>query len=62
MIDMVHPGIYGIEIYTLTGQRTCISELHGSSCQIDLSFYPKGIYLIVIRSEDFLGTGKIIKL
>ena len=36
--------------------------MEGSSHQIDLSSFQKGVYIISIRSKDFVTTEKIIKI
>jgi hypothetical protein len=37
-------------------------EIEGTSHQLDLSSFQKGVYFITIRSKDFVTTRKIIKL
>ena len=54
--------LYSIEITSLNGQLILSREIEGTSHQIDLSSFPKGIYFITIRSKDFVTTEKIIKL
>jgi len=53
---------YSIEIATLSGQLIYSTSMEGTTHQIDLSPFQKGIYLITIRSEDFVTTEKISKL
>ena len=53
---------YSIEITSLNGQQILIGEMEGTSHQLDLSSFQKGVYFITIRSEDFVTTRKIIKL
>jgi hypothetical protein len=53
---------YFIEITSLNCQLMYSTEMYGSTRQIDLSSFEKGVYLITIRSEDFVTTRKIIKL
>jgi hypothetical protein len=53
---------YSIEITSLNGQQILIGEMEGTSHQIDLSSFQKGVYFITIRSKDFVTTRKIIKL
>jgi hypothetical protein len=36
--------------------------MEGTSHQLDLSSLQKGVYLISIRSKDFVTTRKVIKL
>ena len=61
-IETKQPDYYTIEITSLNGQLLLTDEIEGSSQQIDLSSFQKGVYLITIRSEDFVTTKKIIKL
>ena len=53
---------YSIKITNLNGQLVYSMEMEGTSSQIDLSSFKKGVYLITIRSKDFVTTEKIIKL
>jgi len=53
---------YSIEITTLNGQSVYLDKMEGTSHQLDLSSFRKGVYFITIRSEDFVKTEKIIKL
>ncbi len=53
---------YSINITTLNGQHILIGEMEGASHQVDLSSFQKGVYLITIRSKDFVTTRKIIKM
>ena len=53
---------YSIEITTLNGQLLYTVRMEGTSHQIDLSSFQKGVYFITIRSKDFVTTRKIIKL
>ena len=53
---------YSVEILSLNGQEIYSGEMEGSSHQIDLSSYPKGVYFVTIRSKDYVTTRKIIKL
>jgi hypothetical protein len=55
-------GIYNIEITSLNGQSIFSKEMKGTSHQIDLSSFRKGVYFITIRSKDFVTIRKIIKL
>jgi len=56
------PGIQIIEITSLNGQVLFSTKMEGSSHQIDLSSFQKGLYLITIRSRDYTRTEKFIKL
>jgi len=53
---------YDIEITSLNGQQIISKEMKGTTHQLDLSSFQKGVYLITIRSKDFVTTRKIIKL
>jgi hypothetical protein len=53
---------YSINITSLNGQLMYSTKMEGTSHQIDLSSFQKGIYLITIRSDNFVTTEKIIKL
>ena len=61
-IETEYPDHYSIEITTLNGQMIQSGTYHGTSHQIDLSTFKKGVYFITIRSKDFVTTRKIIKL
>jgi S-formylglutathione hydrolase len=54
--------IYLIEIASLNGQLLFSSEMEGTTRQIDLSSFPKGVFFITLRAKDFVTTRKIIKL
>jgi len=53
---------YNLSISSLNGKLIHESTMEGTSHQIDLSSFQKGVYFITIRSEDFVTTRKIIKL
>lgn len=53
---------YSIEITSLNGQLIFSTMMQESSHQLDLSRFQKGVYLITIRSKDYVTTKKIIKL
>ena len=55
-------GLHLIEIASLNGQLLITGEIAGTTHQLDLSSFPKGVYFITVRSEDFVTTRKIIKL
>jgi len=55
-------GPFDVEFTTLNGQLIHFERMEGTSQQIDLSSFQKGIYFITIRSKDFVTTRKIIKL
>ena len=72
----IHPnptsGMVTIEVGAKSPRMVTISGINGQilyseditdpKCQIDLSSFQKGIYLITIRSEYFVSTRKLIKL
>jgi len=51
-----------VTLYSLNGDLLYSKEAEGSSYQFDLSFLQKGVYLITIRSKDYIATEKIVKL
>ena len=53
--------MYNIELKSLNGQQIFTGEMDGTTHQIDLSSFKKGVYFITIRSKDFVTTRKIIK-
>jgi N-acetylneuraminic acid mutarotase len=55
-------GCYSVEITTLNGQLIFSGDMDGTTYQIDLLSFQKGVYFITIRSKDFVTTRKIIKL
>jgi hypothetical protein len=46
----------------MNGQLIYSTKMKGTTLQIDLSPFQKGVYFITIRSEDFVTTRKVIKL
>jgi len=62
IIETNREGQYSIKLNSTNGQLLYRDEMEGSSHQIDLSTFQKGVYFITIRSKDFLATMKIIKL
>jgi hypothetical protein len=55
-------GQKSIELLNLNGQlllRTLVTE---TNFQLDLSSFQKGVYLITIRSKNFVTTKKVLKL
>ena len=56
------PGMYNVEISSLNGQLVLHKELEGTSHQLDISSFQKGVYFISISSKDFVNTRKIVKL
>jgi hypothetical protein len=61
-IQFIEPGEYSIEIISLSGQLIFSTKMKGTSHQINLSSFQRGVYLVTIRSKDFVTTKKIIKL
>jgi hypothetical protein len=61
-METEQPGLKSIEITNFNGQQIFSGRFEGASHQIDISSFPKGVYFITIRSEDFVRTKKIIKL
>jgi len=55
-------GLYDISITSLNGQLILSREMEGTTHQIDMSQFTKGIYFITVRSRDQAWTEKIIKL
>ena len=51
---------YTIEINSLNGQVLYRAKTSASSFQIDLSSFPRGLYLINIRTNEFVNTKKIL--
>jgi N-acetylneuraminic acid mutarotase len=61
-IETVYSGHYVIEITSLNGQQVLKGEMEGTTRQIDLSSFQKGVFFITIRSRDIVTTRKIMKL
>ncbi|MBN1132562.1 MAG: T9SS type A sorting domain-containing protein [Bacteroidales bacterium] len=55
-------GLHSIEIFHMNGQIIYGTSMENTSYQIDLSSFSTGIYIILIRSKDFVITEKVIKL
>ena len=55
-------GHYSIEITSLNGQLIYSTNMDGTSHQINLSSFQKGVYFVTVRSADLVTTEKIIKL
>jgi hypothetical protein len=51
-----------IEVTSACGQQLLHRAIEGTTHQLDLSFFQKGIYFITIRSKGFVTTRKIIKM
>ena len=61
-IETGNSGVYEFEITSLNGRMLYHREYEDPTIQLDLSSLQKGVYLITIRSKDFVTTRKIIKL
>ncbi len=61
-IETIHSGHQSIEITSLNGQLIYSDVMEGTSHEIDLSSFQKGVYFITIGSDDFVRTRKIVKL
>ncbi|KPL26485.1 MAG: hypothetical protein AMS23_01565 [Bacteroides sp. SM1_62] len=61
-IQVGRTGIFSVDISNLTGQVIQTIYFNGKSKQIDLYSYPKGVYFIIIKTEGFIATRRIIKL
>jgi hypothetical protein len=61
-IETSKVGQYTIELNSINGQLLYNDIIEGPTHQIDLSSFQKGLYLITVRSMDFVRTEKIIKL
>jgi hypothetical protein len=61
-IETANPDHYSINLNSLNGQQILIGEMEGTSHQIDLSSFQKGVYLITVKSKHLITTRKIIKL
>ncbi|TVQ18691.1 MAG: T9SS C-terminal target domain-containing protein [Bacteroidetes bacterium] len=57
----IHGEKLTISVLTLDGREIFNETLH-SDFSLDLSFLPKGIYLLVLTNKDFRYTAKIVKL
>jgi len=61
-IETNTPGQHSVEISSLNGQQIYRTTMEGTTHQINLSTFQKGIYIITIRSEDIVTTKKVIRL
>lgn len=61
IIETDMPGLYHIHITSLNGRLLVSEKMEGTTHQIDLSSFRKGVYFITIKSKDFVTTRKIIK-
>jgi len=53
---------HSVEITSLNGRLLYSNQIEEPTYQIDLSSFQKGVYIIMIRSRDYVRTEKIIKL
>jgi len=60
-IETLYPGLHSVEFSSMNGQIILSTEMEGTTHQIDLSSFQKGVYFITIRSKDYVTTRKIIK-
>jgi hypothetical protein len=49
-----------LEIYNLTGVRILSKQNFTDGCEIDLSTYAKGIYVLVLKSNDQIFINKVV--
>ena len=56
------PGIYNIDITSINGQLLLKKVMVGTNGELDFSQFKSGVYIVTVRSKDFVTTKKIIKL
>lgn len=61
-VEMFISRTYTIGISSIDGQLVYQTRIDENSCQIDLSSFNSGVYIISVKSEGFVATKKIIKL
>jgi photosystem II stability/assembly factor-like uncharacterized protein len=61
-IQVAESGEFSVGIISMNGQIILSRDFIGKQCQLDLSSFDKGVYLITVRSSDYVWTEKIIKL
>jgi len=61
-LEFENPVTGTLEVRNLNGQLLSEIPIRSATGQIDMGSFSKGIYLITIRSEEFLRTEKIVKL
>lgn len=54
-------GTFWFNVTSINGQLIYSDKIAGPSYQLDFSSFQKGVYLITIRSKDFVRTEKVIK-
>ncbi|MCF8378963.1 MAG: leucine-rich repeat protein [Bacteroidales bacterium] len=57
-----NPDCYSFEIHSLNGQLIYREEIEGTTKQIDMTPFSKGVYFISVRSKEYVRTEKVIKL
>lgn len=60
-VETDQPNNHLIEIVSLTGQLIYRTEMEGSSKQIDMTPFSKGIYFNTVRSDAWVRTEKVVK-
>lgn len=60
-IETKNQDCYSLYIHSLSGQLVLSEELKGTRKQIDLTPFSPGIYFLTLRSNQFLGTKKVVK-
>ncbi len=61
-IESHYSGEHSVEIFSLNGKLLFKQLMEGTTHQLDLSSFQKGVYFITFRSEDLVINRKIIKL
>ena len=61
-IETESPACCSIAITSLDGQLLYQGEMQGSSHRVDLSFFSEGVYLIFLKTRDYLCTNSFVKL
>jgi len=61
-ISIYCPQIYTLEIYDIVGGKIISSFITEYSTTLNISFLTQGIYLFVLKGEDFVYTKKVMKL
>jgi hypothetical protein len=61
-VETEQSGQLSIQITSLNGRLLYSDKNEGPTHQIDLSSFRKGVYIITIRSRDYVITERIIKL
>jgi len=61
-IRSAYPAYMTVEITSINGQLITSKKMNGTTLQLDLSSFGKGVYFITIRSKDFLTTRMLVNL